>query len=153
MIDIPDRAIKYIGIGACVIVMLSYVGCLRVENSGLKKDLDVVKTQLVECKNANASNQETISTLKEANETWASTCGKVREAVKIAGDEADKFRTELRRLRGMRDDEARRVDYANPKCKEILAIDFESACPAIASGLRERSNSSDGYGEGAVPSR
>jgi hypothetical protein len=159
MIPITPDMMRYLGIakyaviGLCVLTMLGYTGCLRVENSSLKKDLEVANAAIAECRGANSSNQETIDSLKEANEAWASTCGKVREAVKIAGEEADKFRTELRQLRRTRDDEARRKDYANPECAELLATDFGAVCPAIAEGLRERASSSDRYGEGAVPGR
>jgi glycyl-tRNA synthetase beta subunit len=116
-------------------------------NGELEAKLETQAEETLECTDANASNDETITTLEDriaAMIEERQVDAAERERILTEREqELLRARAEADRLRELRDDE----QAENQDCADLLSLDVERFCPTTADQLRERSRGAGGDGD------
>lgn len=137
----PFRFYAYIGIAVAFAAVLTFGGCEHMNANNLRADNKVLEQSVKSFENSQKSNLKTIDVLKEKMKGWID-LATTSQAIKEAAAKAAEFEKENQKLSAqIRKREEK--DYAKPECNKLFEIEFESACPGVADGMRERAGRHD----------
>lgn len=132
------RLYIYLGVAAAFLSVLTFAGCEHSNANSARADEKVALNGLATALDANKTNQNTINVQKGTIEQWKA-LATPNKTMKDAAARAAELEQENSRLNAALAKQAEK-DYAKPDCVKLLETDFESVCPGIAAGLRERAS-------------
>lgn len=122
------------GTAAAFALTLGFAGCEHQNATTARAERDEKIVALDQAVQANTSNAETISSLKNANAELAKLVTPSAEMKRLAEQAAQTLIDVAKREEALREREG--LDYAKPECAILLDTDLGAVCPNIDASLR-----------------
>lgn len=130
-----------IAVVICGILLLTFAGTTKWlwgERTDLLEHNGALTAKLATAVGANETQSESITKLEKAVKSWRDLVGDAAVTQAELVRKADQYQDTISTLK-FKLTTAEQADHANPDCQKFLALDAATACPAIASGLHQRS--------------